>query len=96
MEREHTGRMIIKEFPPATLTVEELDGYLDSLRKAGHEFDLVCVDYLTLLRAPGADNSNEAGKMLSRKLRALSYKYEIPFFTAAQLNRDGFDGTPEL
>lgn len=96
VEREHTGRMIIKEFPPATLTVEELDGYLDSLRKAGHEFDLVCVDYLTLLRAPGVDNSNEAGKMLSRKLRALSYKYEIPFFTAAQLNRDGFDGTPEL
>lgn len=96
VELQHTGKMIIKEFPPATMTVEEIDGYIDTLKKAGHEFDLVCIDYLTLLRAPGADNSNEAGKTVSRKLRALSYKYEIPFFTAAQVNRDGFDGVPEL
>lgn len=95
-ESSKVGEMIIKEFPPATLTVEELDGYIDSLKKSGREFDLVCVDYLTLLRAPGSDNSNEAGKTISRKLRALSYKYEIPFFTAAQVNRDGFDGEPEL
>lgn len=96
VENEAIGKMIIKEFPPASMTVEEIDGYIDTLRKAGHEFDLVCIDYLTLLRAPKADNSNEAGKELSRKLRALSYKYEIPFFTAAQLNRDGFDGEPQL
>ena len=83
------GQVIIKEFPPATMTVEQLDGYIDDLYKAGNRFDLVCVDYLTLLTAPGADNSNEAGKAITRKLRALTYKYNIPFWTACQINRDG-------
>lgn len=91
------GNIIIKEFPPATMTVEQIDGYIDDLIKSGHKFDLVCVDYLTLLAAPGADNSNEAGKMITRKLRALTYKYNIPFWTACQINRDGMkEKTQEL
>ena len=93
---EHPGQLIIKEFPPGTLTVAALDGYIDSLYKCGYEFDFVCVDYLTLMNAPGADNSNEAGKLLTRNLRALSYKYEIPFFTAAQINREGFNNEPDM
>lgn len=45
----------------------------------------------------GADNSNEAGKQITRKLRALTYKYSIPFWTACQINRDGMkENTPEL
>lgn len=83
------GNVIIKEFPPATMTVDQIDGYIEELYKAGHKFDLVCVDYLTLLAAPGADNSNEAGKTITRKLRALTYKYNIPFWTACQINREG-------
>ena len=91
------GKVLIKEFPPATMTVEQIDGYIDDLYKAGHKFDLVCVDYLTLLAAPGADNSNEAGKAITRKLRALTYKYNIPFWTACQINRDGMkEKTQEL
>lgn len=93
---EHPGQLIIKEFPPGTLTVSALDGYIDGLYKSGYEFDFVCVDYLTLMNAPGADNSNEAGKLLTRNLRALSYKYEIPFFTAAQINREGFNNEPDM
>lgn len=91
------GEILIKEFPTGALTVSQLDSYIDSLYKAGHKFDLVCVDYLTLLNAPGAENSNEAGRQITRKLRALTYKYEIPFWTACQINRDGMkEGTPEL
>ena len=91
------GKVMIKEFPPATMTVEQIDGYIDDLYKAGYKFDLVCVDYLTLLAAPGADNSNEAGKAITRKLRALTYKYNIPFWTACQINRDGMkEKTQEL
>ena len=91
------GDVVIKEFPPATMTVDQIDSYIDSLYKSGHTFDLVCIDYLTLLHAPGADNSNEAGKQVTRKLRALTYKYNIPFWTACQINRDGMkENTPEL
>ena len=93
---EHPGQLIIKEFPPGSLTVPALDGYIDGLYKSGYEFDFVCVDYLTLMNCPGAESSNEAGKLLTRNLRALSYKYEIPFFTAAQINREGFNNEPDM
>lgn len=97
IEAHSYGNVIIKEFPPATMTVEQIDGYIDELYKAGNKFDLICIDYLTLLSAPGADNSNEAGKMITRKLRALTYKYKIPIWTACQINREGMgEKTSEL
>ena len=88
--------MKIKEFPPSTLTVSALDGYIEQLERQGEKFDLICVDYLTLLYAPNADNSNEAGKRIAREMRALSYKYKCPVFTAAQINRDGMSNTPDM
>lgn len=97
IKNNNYGNIIIKEFPPATMTVEQIDSYINELYKAGNKFDLICIDYLTLLNAPLADNSNEAGKMITRKLRALTYKYEIPVWTACQINRDGMkEKSPEL
>lgn len=91
------GKILIKEFPPSTMTVENIDSYIDTLIKNGYSFDLICIDYLTLLHAPNADNSNEAGKRNARKLRALTYKYNTPIWTACQINRDGMkDGNPEI
>ena len=88
------GKLYVKELPPGTVTVEQVSGFIENLLRKGYHFDLVCVDYLTLLSAPKADNSNEAGKELTRKLRALTYKFNFPIMTAAQLNRDGFDSVP--
>lgn len=91
------GKILIKEFPTSTMSVEQIDSYIDTLIKNGHQFDLICVDYLTLLHAPGAENSNEAGKRNTRKLRALTYKYEVPIWTACQINRDGMkESSPEI
>lgn len=88
--------MKIKEFPPSSLTVRALDGYIEQLVRQGNKFDLICVDYLTLLHAPNADNSNEAGKIIAREMRALTYKYECPIFTAAQINREGMSNSPDM
>lgn len=91
------GNIIIKEFPPATMTVAQIDSYISDLYKAGNKFDLICIDYLTLLSVPGAENSNEAGRENTRKLRALTYKYNIPIWTACQINREGMgEKTAEL
>lgn len=91
------GEVMIKEFPTGAMTVSQIDSYIDGLIKSGMHFDLICVDYLTLLNAPGADNSNEAGRQLTRKLRALTYKYSVPIWTACQINREGMkENTPEL
>ena len=94
-ERQY-GNMKIKEFPPSSLTVRALDGYIEQLERQGNKFDLICIDYLTLMLAPNADNSNEAGKSVAREMRALTYKYECPIFTAAQMNREGMSNAPDM
>ena len=88
------GKLYIKEFPPSTMTVEQIGGFIENLINQGFEFGLCCIDYLTLLTAPNNDSSNEVGKEISRKLRALTYRFPFPVMTAAQLNRDGFDAVP--
>lgn len=95
-ENNNGGCLIVKEFPPGSMTVPQIRSYIEKLVKKGHKFDLICIDYLTLLRAPGADNSNDAGEEITRGLRALSYEFEVPFFTAAQLNREGFNNKPDM
>lgn len=96
VQENQYGSMKIKEFPPSTLTVRALDGYIEQMEKQGNDFDLICIDYLTLLHAPNADNSNEAGKSVAREMRALSYKYKCPIFTAAQMNREGMSNSPDM
>ena len=96
VQGQQYGSMKIKEFPPSSLTVRALDGYIEQLYRQGQHFDLICIDYLTLLYAPNADNSNEAGKSVAREMRALSYKYNCPIFTAAQMNREGMSNTPDM
>lgn len=94
-ERQY-GNMKIKEFPPSSLTVRALDGYIEQLERQGNKFDLICIDYLTLMLAPNVDNSNEAGKSVAREMRALTYKYKCPIFTAAQMNREGMSNAPDM
>ena len=84
--------LILKEFPPGRLTVNDLDAYLSKLKKKGKKFDIVYLDYITLMKATGTNNLYEAGKRLAEDVRALSYKYEVSFVTVLQANRTGVSG----
>ena len=90
------SKLILKEFPPGQLTVGGLDAYLAKLKKKGYDFDIVFLDYITLMRAVGVSNLYEAGKRLAEDIRALSYKYEVSFVTVIQANRGGVMGSPKL
>lgn len=89
------GGVYIKEYPTSSLTVEQLDVYIDKLVQKGEKYDLICIDYLTLMAERGAENSYGKGQLLTQKVRSLSYKYQCPVLTAAQLNRSGFNKEPE-
>lgn len=90
------GGIFIKEYPPRSLTVDKLRGYLDELRKKGETYDLICVDYLMLMKPENSENSYQSGDELTLKLRALTYEFNCPILTAAQLNRNGFNTSPQL
>jgi replicative DNA helicase len=87
----HKRKLIIKEFPPKSVTVAGIKAYLESLIKAGIKPEVLVIDYLGLLKASSGDNSYEQGKVASEELRALSYFFNMPVVSAIQTNREGME-----
>ena len=86
------SNLIIKEFPPNTINCNNIQVYMDKLSSLGKHPDVLIVDYINLLNS---NNRQESGMYervgdISRQLRALSYRYNIPVISASQVNREGF------
>jgi replicative DNA helicase len=84
------SRVIVKEFPPSTITCRHLKGYIKKLTDKGIKLDAIVVDYVNLLKSDVGTNSYERIKYATEELRALSYVFECPIITATQLNRSGY------
>jgi len=83
------GKIIVKEFPTGTLSVPQLENYLEDLARNDFRPDVIFVDYLNLMTAHAKDKKKyeEIGD-IAVGLRGLSYRY-APIVTATQLNRSG-------
>jgi len=84
------SRILIKEFPPSTITPLFLKSYIKKLKNSGMTFDAIVVDYVNLLNSPTGTNSYERVKYACEQLRAMSYEFNCPIITATQLNRSGY------
>ena len=86
------SRLVIKEYPPKTITVRHIDSFITKLKHKGFQPDIVVIDYINLIHPVGKNlNSYESVKEIAEHLRALSFKYSIPFVSATQLNRGSFN-----
>jgi replicative DNA helicase len=89
------ARLIIKEFPPHSISSNNIDQYMKILVEIkGIKPDVLIVDYLNLVKANHVDTSESLyleGMAASEELRALSYKYEIPVISAVQINTAGMN-----
>lgn len=91
------GQMFIKEFPPSTITPNQLKAFIKKITDQGIKIDAVVVDYLNLLHSPIGTNSYERIKNVTEQVRAMSYIFNCPFISATQLNRSGFGSeNPDL
>lgn len=84
-------KIIIKEFPPSTITPQNLQGYIRELVNKGIKIDAIVLDYLNLMKGSVGNNSYERIKSVTEDIRALSYVFECPIISATQLNRSGYD-----
>jgi replicative DNA helicase len=84
------AKILIKEFPPSTITIPYLKSYIKKISNNGLKFDAIVVDYVNLLHSTTGNNSYERIKYVTEQLRALSYEFNCPVITATQLNRSGF------
>lgn len=85
------GRLFVKEFPPSTITPNQLKAFITKVQHKVGRIDAIVVDYINLLASPVGTNSYERVKYCTEQLRAMSYVFECPMITATQLNRSGFD-----
>lgn len=85
------AKLLIKEFPPSTITCSNLQSYIKKLTQVGIHPDAIVLDYVNLLTTNAGVNSYERVKYVTEKLRALSYIFECPVITATQLNRTGYN-----
>jgi replicative DNA helicase len=84
------AKILIKEFPPSTITIGYLQAYIKKLLQQGYKFDAIVVDYVNLFTIQDGNNSYEKIKKITEQLRALSYVFNCPIISATQLNRSGF------
>lgn len=85
------SKIVIKEFPPSTLTAHQLKAYVKKLIQKGIKPDLIVLDYLNLLHSPVGNNSYERVLYSAQQVRALSYELNCPIVSATQLNRSGYN-----
>ena len=90
------GKLIIKEYPTATASVNNFRALLNELKiKRGFVPDILFMDYLNLCVSSRYRNNISAGsyfvvKAIAEELRGLAVEEDIPIVSATQLNRTGF------
>ena len=95
--KDEKGKIFIKEFPPATITANQLKGFIKKFQEQGIKLDAIVLDYLNLMHSTMGNNSYERIKHVTEQIRAMSYLFECPIISATQLNRAGFDqDNPDL
>lgn len=86
-----SSRIIIKEFPPSTVTVHQIQAFIKNIVSRSVKIDAIIVDYVNLIKSTIGNNSYERVKYATENLRALSYVFNCPIITATQLNRAGYN-----
>jgi replicative DNA helicase len=90
------GKIYTKFWAAGTATINEFDNYIQKIQqKRGIKFDMIIVDYITLV-APvkgAGDNLYTKGKHLAEGLRALGAKYKCPIITGVQVAKDAWNAS---
>lgn len=86
------GKLIIKEFPTGSATVNTIRNHINLLRRDGFEPDEIFIDYADIMKA----NTSFAEKRhalthVYESLRALSMELDIPIWTASQAGRQAIN-----
>lgn len=93
------GRFIIKEACPNAFNANELLSLLKNLQlKRNFKPDFVCIDYLGLMIPNGkafSESTYGRLKTVTEEVRQIAMIYNIPVFSAVQVNREGYN-TPQI
>jgi len=90
IKKNLNSKLVVKEYPPKTITVRHIDSFVTKLKHKGFNPDIIVVDYVNLIQPIAKNlNSYESVKEICEHLRALAFKYNLPIISATQINRSG-------
>ncbi len=93
------GKLIIKEYPPASVGSANFRHLINELRiKKNFVPDIIYIDYLNLcissrIKVSPNTNSYTLIKAVSEELRGLGVEFKLPIVTATQTNRGGMNSS---
>jgi replicative DNA helicase len=88
--KDKLGRLIIKEYPTSTVTVNTLRAHMERLTLEGFKPDIIIVDYADIMRSSRQfDSLRHELKLIYEELRALASDMKVPVLTASQSNKEG-------
>lgn len=85
------GKLIIKEYPTRSATIQTIRNHIEKMKNTGFEPDMIIVDYADLIK-PGGNSKEEKRHQLEalyEELRGISQEVKCPIWTASQTNRSG-------
>jgi replicative DNA helicase len=87
------GKLLIKYFPPKSITTKTLETHIEKMIASGNKPDLVIIDYADLVLPfnRGNDSAYVDQGSVYIELRALGGIMELPVWTASQTNRSGLE-----
>ena len=91
--QEIEGRLVIKEYPTRSASVQTLKNHLEKMKLRGFSPDLIIVDYGDLLRPISSikDEKRHQLETIYEELRGIAQINECPVWTASQTNRSGLN-----
>jgi len=96
IRQKNVGKLIVKEYPTASASVNHFRALLNELNlKKSFKPDIIFIDYLNIcassrLKMNSNVNSYTLIKSIAEELRWLAVEYDLPLWTATQVNRAGF------
>ena len=99
IKKKTTGKLIVKEFPTAGAHVGHFRHLLKELQlKKKFTPDVIFIDYLNIcasqrLASGNSVNSYTYVKAIAEELRGLAVEYNVPIWSATQVNRGGFSSS---
>jgi len=87
------GKLIVKEYPTRSATVQTIKNHLAKLKNRGIEPDLIIVDYGDLIKpiSSSKDEKRHQLETIYEELRGMAQENECPLWTASQTNRSGIN-----
>jgi hypothetical protein len=88
-QNKDLGRLIIKEYPTGSASVNTIRSHIEKLTLKGFIPSVIIVDYADIMRSSKSyDSLRHELKLIYEELRNLAMDMNIPIWTASQANRE--------